>query len=339
MARRKKNYDFFKKLRSKFKVSKRTRQKLMTLGVVAVMIFAFWVYHTSKIQTPKSKLQNKKAVSAQKTPVKAPAPAKKVSSASKPAVQDAVVYYKKTPVKTAAPVSLPPVRPLTGAPKIVFVIDDIGNTSAHVPEIEKLGRDVTYAILPLLPHTAFFDQLSLRTGAEVILHLPLESYKGTIPGPGLITNNMTDDRILEELNRNLNSVPHRIGVNNHMGSKGTSDPRVMDVILSELKDRGMFFLDSGTTRQTAAPVVAQELGMTILRRDEFLDNVDEPSAIRAEVRKLAETARRKGYAVGIGHYRLNTLRVLQEEIPLLKQAGFQIVSLRELLYYKKNSRG
>lgn len=302
-------------------------------GVIAVAVFAFSVYQNNK--KPHRKHPVKKVT---KTAARKPAK----SGSSRPAAEP-IVYYKRTtprPVSTAKPVSLPPLtRTLSAAPKIVFVIDDIGNTGSHVPEIEKLGSDVTYAILPLLAHTAFFDQLSVKTGAEVILHLPLDSYKGTIPGPGLITTAMSDDFVLEELNRNLASVPHRVGVNNHMGSKGTSDPRIMDLILGELKNRGLFFLDSRTTSQSVAPLVAKEMNMQILGRDEFLDNVDEPNAIRAEVRKLAEKARRKGSAIGIGHYRLNTIRVLQEEIPLLKQAGFQIVSLRELLAYKKSGRG
>lgn len=341
MARRKKKFNFFKNFKSPFKLSKKARQRLITYGLITVTVFAAWVYFKS--HTPKARKQpvKKTAHTVSKTPRSPSGPAKAAPTAKPKA--EPFVYYKRTaPRKTfpasAASAPLPAPRALGGAPKIVFVIDDIGNTGAHVPEIEKLGSDVTYAILPLLKHTAFFDQLSLKTGAEVILHLPLDSYKGTIPGPGLITTAMEDDYVLEELDRNLASVPHRVGVNNHMGSKGTADPRMMDLILGELKNRGLFFLDSRTTSQSVAPLVARELGMNILGRDEFLDNKDEVNAIRQEVRELAEKARKNGSAIGIGHYRLNTLRVLQEEIPRLKAAGYEIVSLRELLYYKKSSR-
>lgn len=344
MARRRKNFNFFKNFKSPIKLSKKARQRIITFGLIAVAVFAVWVYFKS--HAPKARKHPvKKTARTVSKPSRPSSSAPKTAPAPAPQQAEPIVYYKQTalPKRTAPAASvpaapLPAPRALGGAPKIVFVIDDIGNTGAHVPEIEKLGRDVTYAILPLLKHTAFFDQLSQKTGAEVILHLPLDSYKGTIPGPGLITTAMSDDYVLEELNRNLASVPHRVGVNNHMGSKGTSDPRMMDIILGELKNRGLFFLDSRTTSQSVAPLVAKELGMSILGRDEFLDNVDEVNAIRQEVRQLAEKARRNGSAIGIGHYRLNTLRVLQEEIPQLKAAGYEIVSLRELLYYKKNAR-
>ena len=228
-----------------------------------------------------------------------------------------------------------PARKLTAAPKIVFVIDDIGNTNLYTEELEALGNNVTYSILPLLRHTDFFDRFSLQTGAEVILHLPLESEKGTIPGPGLITTSMPDSFVLDELRRNLNSVPHAVGSNNHMGSKGTADPRLMNLILRELKSRQLFFLDSKTTAHSVGQAVANRYQLRYLSRDEFLDNEDSIPAIRNEIAALAEKARWHGYAIGIGHYRPNTLEVLAEEIPRLKRAGFQIVSLTDILGWKK----
>jgi polysaccharide deacetylase 2 family uncharacterized protein YibQ len=49
---------------------------------------------------------------------------------------------------------------------------------------------------------------------------------------------------------------------------------------------------------------------------------------------LAKKARRKGYAVAIGHDRHLTMQVLKEEIPWLETQGFQIVSIKELLKNK-----
>ncbi len=228
----------------------------------------------------------------------------------------------------------PPAR-LVAKPKIVFVIDDMGNTGAYVEEIKKLQNKVTYSILPMLAHTQAFNQLSETTHAEVILHLPLPSVKGTIPGPGLITLAMPDSEVLDVLSRDLASVPHRVGVNNHMGSLGTSDPRLMDLILKELKDRGLFFLDSYTTPKTLGLSIGKKFHLPVLKRDVFLDNEDSQPEIRQQIDRLAAIARSKGYAIGIGHYRFNTLRVLQDEIPRLEEHGFQVVSLKELLRWKR----
>lgn len=309
MARRKKNF---------FKLSKKTRDKLFPFFVFLILGLGLWIYFHRPAPVKRATIPKKSK--------------KKVEAPRSRAAQEPIVYYKKIPTAqpAAQKIRVPALR-VSGAPKLAFVLDDMGNTHQYIPELQALGSQVTYAILPLLSHSREFDRLSQETGAEVILHLPLESVKGTIPGPGLITSSMPDDFVLEELRRNLNSVPHHIGVNNHMGSKGTADPRLMSLILGELKRRNLFFLDSRTTSQSLAPKMARELGLPILGRDEFLDNVDSPDAIRAEIQQMANKARRKGYAIGIGHYRLNTLRVFQEEIARLKREGFEIVTLSQLL--------
>lgn len=236
-----------------------------------------------------------------------------------------------------APAPLPPPRPLrAGAPKIVFVIDDIGHSIESLDSFRRLGNRVTYAILPFLKYSVYFDRLSAETGAEIILHMPLESVKDTIPGPGLIRTNMSNDYVLDILDRELNLLPHCVGVNNHMGSKGTADPWLMELILKRLKQRNMIFMDSMTTAQSVARQVGSMIGLPVLKRDIFLDNDDSPEAIRGQVRLLAGIARKRGYAIGIGHYHANTIKVLSEEIPRLEKEGFQMIALRDILRLRKS---
>ncbi|HNV87047.1 MAG TPA: divergent polysaccharide deacetylase family protein, partial [Candidatus Omnitrophota bacterium] len=73
-------------------------------------------------------------------------------------------------------------------PKLTFIIDDIGYTLENQPLLQKLGRRVTYSIMPLLPYSDVFDETAKRQGAEILLHLPMESVSEKFPGPGLITN-------------------------------------------------------------------------------------------------------------------------------------------------------
>jgi polysaccharide deacetylase 2 family uncharacterized protein YibQ len=216
-------------------------------------------------------------------------------------------------------------------PSIVFVIDDIGGDNKLDKQLRRLGDKVTYAVLPLLPYSKYYATLGTQMGADVILHLPLDTTNNVIPGPGLIVDTMSDDAVRELLGRDLDSVPDRIGANNHCGSRSTADRRLMTVILKELKRRGFFFLDSYTTKDSVVPQVAREIGIPFLQRGVFLDNSSEKSSIREEIRRLEAVARKKGSAVAIGHYRKNTLEVLAQEIPRLRKAGFNIISLSELL--------
>lgn len=215
-------------------------------------------------------------------------------------------------------------------PKLVFVIDDIGYHRDHEAKLAALGDKVVYAILPMLPFSKYFGNLGHDKGADIILHLPLETVNGTVPGRGLITRQMDPAYVLETLDRNLSSVPHHIGANNHMGSLGTSDPALMKTILEEIKRRKLFFLDSVTTGSSVVSQVAAETGTPALVRDIFLDNIDAKQPILDQIKKQKAIARKKGYAIGIGHYRDTTLSVLLDIIPKLEDEGFEIVSLSKL---------
>ena len=217
-------------------------------------------------------------------------------------------------------------------PKIVFVIDDIGEHDKFKNELAKLGSKVTYAILPLRDFSMYFNEQGKRAHADVILHLPLETvHTDKFPGQGLITEEMSDDEILSALRRDLVSVPRHVGVNNHMGSKGTSNRHLMTIILQELKREKLFFLDSHTTSKSVAPEICHAIGLPFLKCGIFLDDDNVVAAIQAQLVELRRIARDQGTAVAIGHYRKNTLDVLAEEIPQLEKEGFEIISLRNVL--------
>lgn len=268
------------------------------------------------------------------------APKKKV--VTKPKSVKPTPKVVKKPVAQATPVQqaqqitpqvIPQQRVWSSKPKLVFVIDDIGHNLSAEKELRQLGNDIVYAILPFLPHSKYFGDLSRQTGADVILHLPMEAADGTIPGPGLITSRMPEDFVKSQVARGLGSVPNHIGVNNHMGSMGTQNPELMTVVMSELASRNLFFLDSMTSGNSVAWKVGRQMGIPTVRRDVFLDNVDEREAVRGQVHLLARVAAQRGYAIGIGHFRVNTLSVLVEEVPRLEAQGYEIISLSELLNY------
>jgi polysaccharide deacetylase 2 family uncharacterized protein YibQ len=285
-------------------------------------------------------------------------PVKKITKAPKSAVKTAVVkssQIKKTPtsvvgptqVRTSAavvtklpPTITPPIQrgeprkkvvSVTHAPRIAIVIDDMGQTNHDQDLLEALGDSVNYAILPHLPYSAYFANLSLKTKAQVIVHMPLEAKDGRYPGPGVITTQMTPEAALKNLYGNLENVPHHVGMNNHMGSKATASRPLMKTILGALKKRNLFFLDSYTSKDSVAVDVAKSLKLPVLKRDVFLDNVITKDAIRAQIDVLADTAGRKGFAIGICHYHDVTLKVLYEEIPRLKEEGYILVQLSDLL--------
>ena len=116
-----------------------------------------------------------------------------------------------------------------------------------------------------------------------------------------------------------------------MGSRATRDRGLMYLILKELRREDLFFLDSMTHPNSVGYQVGFGLGMPVLKRDVFLDNVDDFDYVVGQIEKAAEAARQAGNAIAIGHPRDNTLQALKETMPRLEAQGFEIVSIAELL--------
>ncbi len=223
------------------------------------------------------------------------------------------------------------VSPVGHVARVAIVFDDAGGSLADVEEIVAIGRQVTVAVLPGLAHSAEIAKRVQDAGLEVILHLPLEPTDGSRAlGPGGVTVAMDDAEIQATVRAGLASVPGAVGVSNHMGSRATADRRVMRAVIEVAQERALFFLDSKTTPHSVAGPVAAEIGVRSAARTIFLDNVNDPDAIRQEIRRLIETALRRGEAVAIGHAQRVTPRVLAAMLPEFDRAGVVLVPVSVL---------
>jgi len=194
---------------------------------------------------------------------------------------------------------------------------------------------VAGAVLPGLRWSADSARVLARGGHEVLLHLPMEpeGYPNprVRPGPGLILRSQSDAQIADTLASDLDTVPGAAGVNNHMGSAATADPRVMRVVVRLLSERGLFFLDSRTTDATVAERTAAEASVRTVARRVFLDDVATAEAVRAQLVQLIRRARQDGSAVAIGHPYAATLGVIEEEMPEIeRREGVKLVKVSEL---------
>ena len=116
----------------------------------------------------------------------------------------------------------------------------------------------------------------------------------------------------------LRSIPGVRGVNNHMGSRFTELEDEMAVVMSELKRRHLFYLDSKTSGQSVALRLAKRMGVPATSRSVFLDNDLSPKSIKFQIERLLGIARNTGYAIGICHPHKETLRCLQDSLQRLK---------------------
>ncbi|MBC3767031.1 divergent polysaccharide deacetylase family protein [Neptunicella marina] len=222
------------------------------------------------------------------------------------------------------------------AGEVALIIDDMGNTRADEKAFN-LPAQVTFAILPHTPYSKEFSQRSDIQGREVMLHMPMESLAGTYPGPGTITSSMVPQLITQKLQSALTDIPNAVGINNHMGSKLTQLTLPMETTMSFLKQHGLYFVDSRTTRYSRAEKIAHENGVVSWHRNVFIDHTLNESDMQRQFDRLMRIAQRYKRAVGIGHPHPKTLRFLQQRLPLLERAGIKLIPVSDLFSGKAAS--
>lgn len=219
----------------------------------------------------------------------------------------------------------------TSSDTIAIIIDDIGNTDRYASLLFELPSEVAFSVLPQLSFSTYFSHEATKRGYDVMLHLPLEAHNEHLSlGPGGIYARMSDDEVVRILQENLLSVPDATWVNNHMGSLGTEDSRLMRLVIQQLQKKNMRLLDSKTSKNSVIETIGTECGMPYVRRNIFLDNRSDAGYIKAQLNRLIAHAHTYGYAIGIGHYRPATLQVLKEVLPTVEQQGVRLVRLRDI---------
>jgi polysaccharide deacetylase 2 family uncharacterized protein YibQ len=229
------------------------------------------------------------------------------------------------------PAAQPVARDAGKSPRMVVVIDDIGDHPAMAKNLTELPFPVTLAILPNRPRTRSVEAMAAAGNVEIILHQPMQpgTYPRVNPGPGALFIDMEPQRVKEILIDNLAQLPHVKGVNNHMGSTFTSNPEGMDAVMAVLKDKGLFFLDSVTSATSAAPEAARQHGVPFYRRAVFLDNARNVRTILGQLKTAERSALKNGRAIAIGHpygETLEALKIWAKE----RDSRIEVVTLSEL---------
>ena len=236
-------------------------------------------------------------------------------------------------LRVAADTESTPVH-LHGAdiPAIAIIIDDLGNGYQRDKHAVLLDGALSFAILPHTSHAVELANLAYKLHKDVLLHLPMQSTAPEDMGPGGLTLDMDANQVRQTFRDSLASVPHAIGVNNHMGSLLTQHPGHMQWLMQAISATGnLFFVDSFTASKSIAYKIATENWVPNMKRDVFLDSSRNPAAIAHQFHRLLDIARKNGIALAIGHPYPETLKVLEEALPGLSKHGVRLVPVSKLL--------
>jgi hypothetical protein len=204
-----------------------------------------------------------------------------------------------------------------GNAKLVIIMDDV--SYAHdVKAIHSVGLPLVMSFLP--PSSRHSSSATLAQGENgYMVHLPLEAVD--FNDEEQVTLRITDSKetIDAQIQKIKKLYPEVHYINNHTGSKFTADEDAMDRLISVMTANGLIFVDSRTTAQTKAKEIDTKYGLRYISRDVFLDHHDGVDNIKKQIREAVDIAKRKGFAIAIGHPRVDTIQALKESKAVLSE--------------------
>ena len=226
-----------------------------------------------------------------------------------------------------------PVARSEGAPMIAVVIDDLGLNRRNAWRTIDLPAPLTLAFMTYADGLPSMTEKARTAGHELMVHVPMEPGSTAYdPGPNALLTGLEPGELEDRLAWALGRFEGYVGINNHMGSKFTESLADMAAVMAMLKSRGLLFLDSRTSNSTVGAQLARRMGVANVERDVFIDNESEdPAAIRIQLSKLENLARRRGLAVGIGHPHDSTIEVLAEWLPDAIRRGYILVPVTAIV--------
>lgn len=237
--------------------------------------------------------------------------------------------YEYAPNDKKAPPPPPPARPPKAAgaeAKLVIIIDDV-SYARDVKAIQSTGLPLVMSFLP--PSSRHTDSAVLaKQQGMYMVHLPLEAVAFHDEEPNTLHVDSSEEEIEKRLETLKQLYPNVHYMNNHTGSKFTSDSAAMDKLIQIMKKEGLQFVDSRTIASSKGREATIKYGMRYLTRDVFLDDQDGVGNVKKQIKEAVEKAKRYGTAIAIGHPRVDTIRALKESKGILKEV--KLVSIEQI---------
>jgi len=221
-------------------------------------------------------------------------------------------------------------QPIVSGPVMAICIDDLGEDLAGTDKAIALPRNVTLSFLPFAESTPFLAREAERKGHQVLAHVPMEAIAKTDPGP--MSLRVGSPNIAARLAWNIDHVPGLSGINNHEGSKFSTDAASLVPVMETLAARHLFYFDSRTIAGSQGIRVAHMFGVMSGGRDIFLDDTISEAEVRQQLADLLTEARRSGVALAIGHPHDVTLKILAAW--LAQDHGVRLVPVSDAIKLK-----
>ena len=217
--------------------------------------------------------------------------------------------------------------------RVAIIVDDLGQNLPAARALSRMRSAITFSVMPHLRYSWQTADTAHDAGKEVMLHLPMQPIRDSAPDISRdeLRVGMRSAEVSHIVEHDLSTVPFVTGVNNHMGSRATTDTSLMKDLMRILAARHLYFIDSRTTPQSVAIRVARQSQVLSFYRSVFLDDKRTVPYTLNQLQKLCRIAAETGSALAIGHPYPSTIEALAQFLPKLESRGIQLVPASRLV--------
>lgn len=307
----------------------------VTAAILSALVAGYYMgYDTAKIdlsKKEKKKLERQKKIEALINKRES----ESVSSRLKKVLKKEPVEDNKTVVKSVdasheydvATLPKPPERELkvvSTKPMLAIIIDDV-SVRSHVDALKALNLPITMSFLPPSTYRPNSHKLAAKEDFYMV-HLPMEAKNFNKEEPFTLRVADSQSMIQDRVTKIKKLFPNVKFINNHTGSKFTSDELAVNKLIYALDMQGINFIDSRTIATTKVPKVMKSYGKKYMARDVFLDHESDKNYIKGQIKEAVRIAKTHGSAIAIGHPHANTIMAISESKDIFKDIELVMVN-------------
>ena len=246
-----------------------------------------------------------------------------LKSTPKETLLDATHEYDETKLAKPPVREKRDIKKTVGKAKLAIILDDV-SVKSQVNAIKKLNLPLTMSFLPPSKNRPNSAKLAQKEDFYMV-HLPMEAMSFTKEEPFTLRVDDSQEKISNRITKLKKLFPKVRYINNHTGSKFTSNERAVNKLIYELKKRNISFIDSRTIAATKVPKVMSNYGLKYVGRDVFLDHHSDKAYVKGQIKQAIKIAKKHGSAIAIGHPHKNTLLAIKESKSILKEIELVLV--------------
>ncbi len=214
--------------------------------------------------------------------------------------------------------------------RIAILVNGIGlNSDMTIKAIEDLPADISLGLSPYGDDINSWMKSARLSGHEVLLQAPMEpfDYPDNDAGPQSLLTNLDQRQNNERLAWVLGQTTNYVGLVNFMGDRFTANESRMQDFLGKVRDRGLMYVDDGSSPRSKAEEIAAAQNVPFVQSDLVLDQTLSSEAIGLQLLELETIARKRGIAVATATAFPVTLNELETWSQRLEERGLSLVPI------------